>query len=126
MDFHNIDKRVIIAVILFSVVTIGYFYQNTLFSSQQEQFTRISWERSGGFAGLDEKFTLEADGTATLSSNLIGVVEFTLSQHEWETLLKIIDESDIMNLDTSLGPRSGVTDFYSYNLEVLTETKTFF
>ena len=126
MDFNNIDRRVIVAAILISVVTIAYIYQITLFSSQQTQVTRIVWERSGGFAGLDETLAMEADGSATLSSNLIGVVEFMLSQNEWETLLNIIEEPNFMRLDTSYGPRSGVADFFSYSVEVTTKTKTYF
>ncbi len=101
MDFNNIDRRVKVAALLLSVVTIAYFYQITLISSQQAQVTSIVWERSGGFAGTAEKLALEANGSATLSSNLIDVVEFMLSQNEWETLLNIIDESNIMSLDTS-------------------------
>jgi thiol-disulfide isomerase/thioredoxin len=126
LNINNFDRRVIVAIILISAVLVVYYYQSIFFSSQQTHATRIVWERTGGFAGLDEKLELIDDGSATLFSNLVGVMEFSLSEDEWEALVKTIVESKITSLDTSYGPKTDVADFFSYKLEVTTEKKTYF
>jgi hypothetical protein len=82
------------------------------------------WQRSGGFAGIDETLEIEPDGSVTLHSNLLGEKEFTLSETEWNQLLLVIENSGFTGFKTSYEPRSGVADFFTYRLAVTRGSST--
>ncbi|MBC8223841.1 carboxypeptidase regulatory-like domain-containing protein [Candidatus Bathyarchaeota archaeon] len=83
-----------------------------------QEITGILWERSGGFAGLDETLTIGSDGSVALSSRFLGEAEFTLAEAEWEELGALIEDSGFMEFDAAYGAKAGVADHFSYSLTV--------
>jgi hypothetical protein len=91
MGYSGIDRKwLIIAFLAVSITTLfGVYY----FGLRPRPITGIMWRRSGGIAGLDETLEIEPDGSATLSSNLLGEKEFSISENEWNNLLTVIENS---------------------------------
>jgi hypothetical protein len=111
-----------IAFIAVSIAVISGFYYFVL--RPRPSIIGIMWQRSGGFAGVDETLEIEPDGSVTLSSNLPGVKEFTLSEVEWENLLLVIENSGFNGFEASYASGSGVADFFSYSLAVTRGSST--
>jgi thiol-disulfide isomerase/thioredoxin len=124
MTINNISRNLIWVIILISGFTLGYYFLNSAFSSQQIQVNGIEWHRTGGFAGVDELLTIKSDGSASYFSNLIGGREFSLSEAEWEELVNVVENTNFKKLESSYGPKSDVADFFSYSLEVKTKSQT--
>jgi len=117
LGYRGIDRRwMFIVLLVVSIAAISWFYYFVL--RPTPTITGITWQRSGGFAGLDETLEMEPDGSVTLSSNLLGAKEFTLSETEWNQLLSVIENSGFTGFEASYEPRSGVADFFTYSLTV--------
>ena len=112
-------RRMYLALIVVAVTAV-LVYSFVLKPPQEtpEVITGIVWERSGGFAGLDEKLTIGSDGSAALSSRFLGEVEFTLAEAEWEELSALIEDSGFMEFDAAYRAKAGVADYFSYSLTV--------
>jgi hypothetical protein len=80
--------------------------------------TGIIWQRSGGIAGLDETLEIKSDRSVTLSSNLLGEREFSLSESEWHYLLSVIENSGFTGFEAMYESKTGVADFFAYSLSV--------
>jgi len=111
-----------IVLLVVTIAAISWFYFFVL--RPTPTITGITWQRSGGFAGLDETLEIEQDGSVTLYSNLLGEKEFTLSTTEWNQLLSVIDNSGFTGFEASYEPRSGVADFFTYSLTVTRGSST--
>jgi hypothetical protein len=105
-----------IAFLAVSIAVISGYYYFVL--KPKPTITGILWQRSGGFAGLDETLEIEPDGSVTLYSNLLGEKEFTLSEAEWNKLLSVIENSGFIGFEELYEPGSGVADFFTYSLAV--------
>jgi hypothetical protein len=105
-----------IAFLAVSIAAISGVYYFVL--RPTPTITGIMWQRSGGFAGLDETLEIELDGSVTLYSNLHGEKEFTLSETDWNNLLSVIKNSGFTGFEMSYEPGSGVADFFTYSLAV--------
>jgi hypothetical protein len=86
--------------------------------------TEISWHRTGGFAGLDETLIIKSNRAVSLSSNVQGEKKFTLSKAEWADLTTMIEDSGILEIDETYGPKAGVADFFTYSMQVKTGSKS--
>ena len=117
MGFRGIDRKwMFIALLAVSIaVVFGLYY---FFLRPNPTITGVVWQRSGGFAGINETLEIESDGSVTLSSNLLGGNQFILSETEWNQLLSVIENSGFTGFEASYEPRSGVADFFIYSLEV--------
>jgi len=105
-----------IAFLAVSIAVISGYYYFVL--KPKPIITGILWQRSGGFAGLDETLEIEPDGSVTLYSYLLGEKEFTLSEAEWNNLLSVIENSGFTGFEELYEPGSGVADFFTYSLAV--------
>ena len=103
--------------------TAIYTVYNSMMDASQE-ITEIAWQRTGGFAGLDETLIIKSDGSTYLSSNILGEKEFTLSESELVSLTTIIVDSGILKIDASYGPKAGATDFFSYSIRIDSDSKS--
>lgn len=112
----------LIVLLAVTIATISWFYYFVL--RPIPTITGIIWQRSGGFAGLDETLEIEPDNSVTLYSNLLGEKEFTLSEIEWNQLLSVIENSGFTEFEASYEPRSGVADFFTYSLAVTRGSST--
>ncbi len=110
------SKWIFIAFIAVSIAVISGLYY--FISRSSPTITGIMWQRSGGFAGLDETLEIWPDGSVMLSSNFLGEKEFTLSETEWNHLLSVIKNSGFTGFKASYEPRSGVADFFTYSLTI--------
>jgi len=117
LGYRGIDRKwMLIALLVVTIAAFSWFYY--FFLRPTPTITGIIWQRSGGFAGLDETLEIEPDGSVTLYSNLLGEKEFTLSETEWNQLLSAIENSGFIGFEASYEPRSGVADFFTYSLTV--------
>jgi hypothetical protein len=123
LGLRGIDRKwILIALLAVAIAAISWFYYFVL--RPTPTITSVMWERSGGFAGIDETLEIEPDGSVTLHSNLLGEKEFTLSETEWNQLLSVIENSGFTGFKTSYEPRSGVADFFTYSLAVTRGSST--
>ncbi|MFC1803833.1 carboxypeptidase regulatory-like domain-containing protein [Thermoproteota archaeon] len=117
MGYRGIDRKwmliALIAVLIAATIGLYYFVLRPT-----PRITGIMWQRSGGFAGLEETLEIEPDGSVTLSSNLLGEKEFTLSETEWNNLLSVIENSGFTGFEASYKSGSGVADFFTYSLTI--------
>jgi hypothetical protein len=110
-----------IIILVIAAIAVVFIYYSFMLKPPHK-ITGIVWYRSGGFAGLDDTMTIELDGSVALSSRFLGKVEFTLSESEWKAFRDLISASGFMELDSNYKARSDVTDYFSYELTVETDS----
>jgi len=112
-------KMAIVAVVIAVVVaTLGfYLYQ---FRSPKGEVTKLTWQRTGGFIGLNEELVIESDGSASYSSNRFGDAELVLTEVELKGLLSLLENASFFTLDRSYAAKPGAADYFSYSLTVQT------
>jgi hypothetical protein len=77
----------------------------------------LTFVRTGGFIGLDEKLHIKEDGTANYTSNKFGDADLNLDGAE---VADLRNRADFFTSDTVYNARSGPADFYIYRLTVQT------
>lgn len=123
MGAVGIKRKWVLLAIFALVFTAVYAAYNSMINTSQG-ITEIVWQRTGCFAGLDETLIIKSDGSAYMSSNIQGEMEFTLSESEWADLTTIIIDSDILKIDESYEPKSDVSDFFSYRMLIESDSKS--
>jgi hypothetical protein len=104
----------VVGTALIAVLLGWYYFQ----SGTEDIDTEIEWTRSGGFIGLNEELIIESDGSMSYSSNPFGDGSLMLTEVELEDLLSQMDEALSTGLDDAYIARSGVADFFQYQLTV--------
>jgi len=66
---------------------------------------------------------MESDGSISLSSNILGDREFTLTKAELTDLLSLIENTDFTRFDAVYEARTSTADFFAYRLEVKKRSK---
>lgn len=117
MRFNRRSVMVAIVVVVFLATSALCIHQ---FTSQEGEITKLTWNRSDGFIGLNEKLTIESDGSATYKSNLFGNGELDLTEPEFKDLLSLLKEVSFFALDNSYDAKPGTADYFSYRLTVQT------
>ena len=72
-------KIAIVAVVIVVVVVASGFYLFQ-FGSPEGEVTKLTWQRTGGFIGLNEELVIESDGSASYTSNQSGDAELVLTR----------------------------------------------
>ncbi len=106
-----------IFIIIFLATSALYFNQ---FAPIEGEIIKLTWNRSGGFVGLNEKLTIKPDGSAIYRSNLFGDGEFDLTESEIEDLQSLLKDVSFFELDDSYDAKMGAADYFSYRLTVQT------
>jgi hypothetical protein len=77
--------------------------------------SRVVWERSGGFMGLDENIVITDDGAVSYSSTQFVDGEMEISREEYEQL---IHELNYFTRDLRFDAKQGVADYFIYRVIV--------
>ncbi|MCW3975391.1 MAG: hypothetical protein O2U61_00515 [Candidatus Bathyarchaeota archaeon] len=116
----SLNRRMAIATISIAIllaISALYIHQ---FTSQEGEITKLTWNRSGGFIGLNEKLTIESDGSAMYKSNLFGDGELDLTESEFKDLQSLLKDVSFFELDDSYDAKMGTADYFTYRLTVHT------
>ncbi len=116
----------------FAVVAVGGFYALQLGTPggvTREEIIKLTWEKTGGFVGIDEELVVEADGSTKFSSNLFD--DSVACQKEIRTVCMRLDESELLDLmkaanffssDIIYNTRPGAADFFTYRITLVTSS----
>jgi hypothetical protein len=77
--------------------------------------SRIVWERSGGFMGLNEKIEINDDGAASYTSAQFGDGEIEISGEEYEQLVRMLN---YFTGDAQFAAKTGVADYFVHRITV--------
>jgi hypothetical protein len=105
---------------LLSVLFAWFYFQ----SGTEDIDTEIKWTRSGGFIGLNEDLIIQSNGSVSYSSILFGDGNLILTEDELEDILSQVDEALSIGLDSTYFARSGVADYFQYQLTVRKDSET--
>lgn len=117
MSLNRRMVMVAIVIVVFLVISVLYIHQ---FSPLEGEVTKLTWNRSGGFMGVNEELTLKYDGSVTYKSNLFGDGELDLTEPEFKDLLSLLKEVSFFALDNSYDAKLDTADYFSYRLTVQT------
>ena len=113
-------KMAFVAIVVIIVAASLGFYFLQYGGIWGGRVTKITWQRTGGFMGINEALMIESDGSASLTSNLLGDMELVLSEVEFKSLISLIKEANFFRFDDSYRAKSGVADYFIYRLTVET------
>lgn len=83
------------------------------------QFKRISWEITGGFAGINEELIIAPDGSVLLIIDNSGAGGIRLNSSEQSELLDLLKSPVfIEGKNQSFKARSNAADFFSYSITI--------
>lgn len=119
----NLYRKIIItaAVIIFFAVATGvYLFQ----INPPKEITRLTWERTGGFMGLNEELVINSNGSASYLSNYFGNGNVILTEAELEEVMSLVERVDFPSSEGGYPAKPGVADFFSYSLTVQTSSGT--
>ncbi|MBI4258164.1 MAG: hypothetical protein HY619_04340, partial [Thaumarchaeota archaeon] len=77
--------------------------------------TEITWGRTGGFIGLDEKLVIRPNGMVEYTSNRFGNVDFLLDNAE---VASLFNKTGFFLGDRSYTSNSSAADYYTYRMTV--------
>jgi len=80
-------KMAFVAIVVIIVAASLGFYFLQYGGIWGGRVTKITWQRTGGFMGINEALMIESDGSASLTSNLLGDMELVLSEVEFKSLI---------------------------------------
>ncbi len=83
-----------------------------------KEVTKLTWQRTGGFGGLNEELVIEPDGSASYRSNRFGDLELVLTEVELKGLLSLLESESFFTLDRSYVAKPNVADYFNYRLTV--------
>jgi len=104
----------LIAVLAATVILVSVAYLYPV-SKQVGGVTEITFVRTGGFIGLDEKLNIRSDGTVSYTSNRFGNTSFVINSTDVTSLFK---ETSFFTDDKIYEPRQGPADYFFYTLVV--------
>lgn len=86
----------------------------------------VTYSRTGGVAGLDERLRINPDGTATLAYGepVDTEREFELTSAERERITSLLEEADFDSMPANPGP-TGCADCFVYTVEYGGESVTY-
>ena len=82
-----------------------------------EAVTRITWEKTGGVAGLSELLIIDANGSASYHSNWLGDAKVVLDENQVTELMSRVNS---ITVSKEYPPKSGVADYFTYRLTLHT------
>ncbi|MBM3898226.1 MAG: hypothetical protein FJ358_06875 [Thaumarchaeota archaeon] len=86
---------------------------------------RIEYARTGGIAGMDEKFVVEADGGASFTSNIRKQFTTKIDAIVFDDLKGFITRNIDRVPSTSIKAGPGAADYFEYTLTVRVNGKTY-
>jgi len=107
-------------IMIVAVVAASTFYVYQASTPTREvtgKAIKLTWARTGGFAGLDENLVIEADGTARYTSNLFGDGVLILDEAEVEDLM---ETTNFFTTDRVYTAKPDAADYFIYRLTVQT------
>lgn len=129
----TVKSAAIVVVLLFStVITVGGVVGIPDVQAQQGQSSdfRLEYMRSGGIAGIEERYTVEAQNSSDSGANNNNTITFykdgtgvtkMLSGESLAMIKQAVTESEFFGLNASYPPREGngtAADFFSYSLAI--------
>jgi hypothetical protein len=110
---------VLVFVLLFAVACTPIFQSGEMGSVLSEE-TVIVYGRSGGFAGLQQEWTIHADGRIDLPDGSRKQVDAARVQSLFDT----IQTANLQTLNESYLPENDCCDLFTYTLTVQTGSNT--
>lgn len=114
-------KMVIVVIVVFVAVSGFYLFQ---VGTPKVEVTKLTWQRIGGFAGINEELVIKSDGSASYISNFFGEGNVVLTEAEFKDLMSLVDKADFFTLDRLYVVKPGVADYFNYRLTVQTTSDT--
>lgn len=111
MQKSNMLLIMVLAATIF-LVSVAYLYP---VSRQVGGVTELTFVRTGGFIGLDEKLNIKSDGTANYISNRFGDADLVLNSTD---VTNLFSETNFFTEDKIYTARQGPADYYFYTLDV--------
>jgi hypothetical protein len=98
-------------------MSIGVLLTSLMVSCSGTAFSGglIEYRRTGGFVGLDDRLTIDADREATLARK-VGHYEFVLDQATFERLLREFDQIEFSKLKREYLPADTCCDLIEYKI----------
>jgi hypothetical protein len=110
-----LSALVVLVVIPTTSLALNYFnYINGTRS-------KIVWERTGGFIGLNEKLIISADKSILYLSNHFNDTEGVITKAEFEDLL---NKAEFFTTDRYYTVKPNAADYFAYKLTVETTSST--
>jgi hypothetical protein len=78
----------------------------------------LTWQRTGGIAGLREDLEIHTDGRAVYESSHFGRAEVTLSGPDLDQLHAVLNEAQFFALAGAYAPRGNAADYFEYAVTV--------
>jgi len=111
------SKSLLLLGILLVAMPAGMLALPSILASDGEgrDIVKLTWQRTGGFAGLSETLVIEADGSATYTYDrfCFCLTEYVLAPDEMEELL---DRVRSLELNRTYGAKAGAADYFVYRL----------
>ena len=85
----------------------------------------LEYARTGGIAGMDEKFVVEADGTASFTSNIRKPFTTKIDSAVYDDLKGFISRNIDRVPATSIKAGPGAADYFEYALTVKVNGKSY-
>lgn len=111
-------RKLVLLVLAVAVICIAvglYVYQAT---TTTDEITQLTWEKTGGIAGLSEILVVEANGTASYHSNRFGDAKIILTDAEVKELMNKAE--NLFAENKMYRPKLGVADYFTYQLTLYT------
>ena len=85
----------------------------------------IEYTRTGGIAGMNEKFVVEADGTASFTSNIRKALKEKLDAAVFDDLKGFISRNIDKVPATAIKATPGAADYFTYTMTVKANGKAY-
>ena len=97
-------------------------------------FTKLTWLKTGGIAGVSDELVIESDGSTTYSSDHFGdevecrkLIKTACLDLDEKELAELLRKVDSLSIEGAYNAKSGVADHFSYTLttQVGSDRKTY-
>lgn len=86
---------------------------------------RVEYARTGGIAGMNEKFVIEADGTASFTSNIRKPLKEKLDAAVFDDLKGFVSRNIDKVPATAIKATPGAADYFTYTMTVKANGKAY-
>ncbi len=114
-------NRIVIAVgigvLAIAIVGVFAIQLNSTNEVATQRITKLTWERSGGFAGVADELIIDIDGFASYESRLFGNSEIFLDKDE---VVSLLADAESVVTGKMYPASDGMADFFIYRLTIQT------
>lgn len=114
---------ILIGALVIAAVAGGFYYfetKNSQLTPAPVSSTFISYNLSGGIAGIDENLTINTSGQAIITKNagtrIFTPVTFVVDQNDMQSLSKQLEASNFTHLQSTYFPNKGGNDLQTYTI----------